>query len=404
MKKSSIAALTILILGIMTLGTVAQEIKWQPAPKTIDIGSAQELTGGTALTGHITKCAHDIAVERVNKEGGINGIPMRLLHEDCKGTNPGTLAVVNKAIYDQKVYAAFITVRSTINHAVHPLILQAKIPALYGGSAISVRELGNPWMFGVRTNDRNCAGIMAKFMVENLGHKKVASIYSDEAFGQGGNDETVKWLKELYGIEPLTVQRFARGTKDYTAQLLAIKETGATCIFSWSANSEDDGIILRQVKQLGLDVDFVGGNSYGSIDVTVKIAGQDAEGIYAIVDFSPEDQRPIVQWYIDEMKTRYNLPGGGGTPWSYDGTLILADAMRRAGIVKEIDGKKMIMPLEQAREAIRVALSQTKDFGPDQGATKVYTADKLNDLAHSMLVVRIKDGRHEIVDVVEVGI
>lgn len=404
MKKRWTIILTLFFLGIMIVGTSAQEIKWQPAPKTIDVGVIAELTGLTALMGEVERAACEIALDNVNKEGGINGIPMRILYEDCKGTNPGAVAAVNKAIYDQKVYAVFVTSRSTIAHALHPLISQAEIPTMYGGSAWSVRELQNPWMFGLRTNDSNVSKIMAKVIVERLGHKKIAGLYSDEAFGQGGTTETVKWLKELYGIEPVALQRHARGTKDYTAQLLTIKESGATCLFGWSANCEDIGIFLRQIKQLDLDVDVIGPNAFGNQDITLKIAGKDAEGIYVILDYSPQNPSPVVQNYVKAMEERFNLPGGGGTNWTYDGVLILADAMQRAGIVREIDGKKMIMPLEQARDAIRVALGQTKDFGPEQGSISTYTCDKFNDLAHSQVLAIIENGQHKILESVELEI
>ncbi|MDD4362657.1 MAG: ABC transporter substrate-binding protein [Atribacterota bacterium] len=386
-------ALAIMILSVFG---ASAEINWQPAPEFIKIGGSMEMTGPTALQGATEMAQWEVAVEKVNNEGGINGIPVQIVYEDNQGTNPGALSSVNILFYDHEVPACFITVRSTINHALNPLIAEAEVPSLYGGSAWSVRELGNPWMFGVRTNDRNVAKIMAQFIAEDLGHTKVAALYSDEAFGQGGNEETTKALAE-YGIEPLTVQRFQRNTLDYTAQLLAIQQSGAECIYSWSANNNDDGIILRQVKQLGLDVDFVGSASYASLDVTVRIAGEDAEGIYSVADVTPADPRPIIQEVDQILNDRYGYRFSAS--WMYDGMLVLADAMRRAGIIQEIDGKKMMMPLEDARIAIRDALKETKGF--KEGTSKTYTCDEINDLAHAMIVLQIENGGHKVIKMLD---
>ncbi|MDD4362959.1 MAG: ABC transporter substrate-binding protein [Atribacterota bacterium] len=391
LRNCSIVGLVLLFALLNTFGVFAQS-NWQPAPEFIDIGATLELTGPTALQGDQELKKWELAVEKINDNGGIDGIPVRMVYEDNQGTNPGSISAYNILAYDREVYAAFITTRSTIAHALNPLVAEAKIPTLYGGSAWSVRELGNPWMFGVRTNDRNVAKIMAQFIAEDLGHTKVAALYSDEAFGQGGNEETVAALAE-YDIKPLTVQRFQRNTLDYTAQLLSIQQTGAECIFSWSANTNDDGIILRQVKQLGLDVDFVGSTSYGSLDVTVKIAGDDAEGVYSIMDISSSDPSPVVQEIDQMLNERYNYRFGN--TFMYDDMMILADAMKRAGIIQEIDGKKMIMPLEEAREAIRTALKDTKNFS--EGTAKTYTCDEVNDLAHSMTIVQIENGAHKII-------
>jgi branched-chain amino acid transport system substrate-binding protein len=382
-----------LLITITGINSATAQIDWQPAPESIEIGGSIMASGPSALEGDVELRNWQIAVETINENGGINGIPAEIVYEDNQGTNPGAIAATNILVYDEEVMSCFITVKSTINHALNPLIAEAEVPGLFGGSAWSVRELGNPWMFGFRTNDRNVANIMAKFIVEDLEHTKVASIYSDEAFGAGGNEETIRALKE-YEIEPLTVQRFQRNTDDYTAQLLAIKESGAECIFSWSANPEDDGIILRQIKQLGLDVDLVGSASYGMLDVTAKIAGDDAEGIYSVIDISPSDPNPVIQRLDKQLNDRFGYRVGA-TTWMYDAMIILADAIERAGVIEEIDGQKMIMPVEDARIAIRDALKEVDNF--NEGTTKPYTCDEINDLSHSMTIVQIENGEHKVI-------
>lgn len=401
LKRGLVLVITVLLATTMVMGVSAGEDawEWQPAPKVIDIGDLHPLTGSLAMWGEIAWRGISIALDKVNSEGGINGVPLGVATEDTKGTNEGVLAAMHKLIYDRNVIFTFATDGSSNAHALNPLIKQAEVPAIFGGTAWSVRELHNPWMFGVRTNDKLNGGIMAKFMVEDLKQTKIAALYSDDAFGQGGYTETSKVLKERYGINLATAQKFSKGTKDYTAQLLSIKRSGATCIFSWCTNPEDCGIILRQVKQFGLNVAFVGGSAFGSLTITVKIAGADAEGIYAIVDYTPTNTGKWSKYLNDEMMKRFKAKADSDIQWNYDAVIVAAEALRRAGVVRDFNGQKQIMPVKQARQAIREALLTMHDFS--EGVTKVYDVDENQDLAHSMAIIRVKNGQHEFVKSVE---
>lgn len=398
-KKCYLSALVSVLVVSMCLlaGPANAETKLVSAPNTIDIGISIELTGPTAMSGELLRRGYALALEKINAEGGIGGVPVRLIYEDDKGTNPGIIAAVNKLAYERKVVAILGCARSTQVHAVHTLATEAKVPIIYGGTAWSIRELKNPWLFGIRTNDRERAAVLATYLVEGLGHKKIASLHSDEAYGQGGSQETAKVLASKYGIEPLIDQMFARGTKDYTPQLLKIKQTGATAVYVWSPNPEDDGIILRQIKQLGLKVDVIGG-AFGDPATTVPIAGKDAEGVYAVVDYCP-DSSPSARYLYDRSMKDYGMAPSFINQEAYDGLLVMVDAMKRAGVIQTVQGKRMMLPLPEARAAIADALRAVKNL--TEGVTRPYACDEYGDLSHSMTVARIKNGEHAPVETID---
>lgn len=401
LKRGLVLVITVLLATTMVMGVSAGEDawEWQPAPKVIEIGAINPFTGSSAMSGELMRRGMEVALNKINAEGGINGVPVKAAYEDTKGTQDGAVAAINKLLYENKVIATLCSDYSTLNHAVSQTILAAKCPAVFGGSAWSVRELKNPWMFGTRTNDKLNAGIVAKFMVEDLKHKKISALYSDEAFGVGGFQQISKVLKEKYGIEVLNPQKFAKSSKDYTAQLLAIKKTGATCIFSWSTNPSDNAVILRQMKELGVNVEVVGCPAYGSLSITLSLAADEAEGIYAILDYTPIAEGKWVKYFNEECLKRYGKPADSDQQWPYDSCLIIAEAMRKAGVVRDYNGKKQIMPVEQARQAIREAMVRIHNFS--EGTTKVYDIDANQDLAHSMVLVKVKSGAHEFVKFVE---
>ncbi len=398
-KKYSLLVITcVLIVSISILpASMSADANLNPAPKTIDIGVSIELTGPTAMAGELLRRGYELALEKVNEAGGIDGIPVRLVYEDDKGTNPGIVAAANKLVYEHKVLAILGCARSTQVHAIHPLIAEAKVPTIYAGTAWSLRELNNPWLFGIRANDRARAEAVATYLVEGLGHEKVASLHADEAYGQGGSEETAKFLASKYGIKPLIELMFTRGTKDFTPQLLRIKESGATGVYVWCPNPEDEAILLRQKNQLGLTVDMIGG-AFADVATLVPIAGKDADGVYSVGDYIPE-MSTTAQYLDDRSMQDYGIPASFVHQEAYDGLIVLVDAIKRAEIIKTIDGNKMMMPLSEARTAIAEALRQTRNL--TDGVTKEYSCDEYGDLAHTLVVVRIENGRHVLIDAVD---
>lgn len=323
------------------------------------IAAVNHLTGATALSGELRKNGYELGKEEVNAAGGIDGLPIQIIYEDDQGTNPGAVAATQKVLAEYEAIALMID-RSSMVNAVHPIIEEAKIPTFFGATAASISDLGNPWFFRMRVNDAGNAEIMAKFIVENLGKTKIASLYAADTFGEGGNTETKKALKELFNIEPVVEQKYTSGTKDFTAQLLAIKSAGADIIYAWGTNSEDNAIILRQFKQLGLDqtMDYIGSAAYASA-VTIELAGDNVNGVYSVYDFSPQDTRPELQaWYTGYQKA-YNLEPDFWCLSTYDGIKLIADATKRAGIVKKV-GDDFYMPeTEKARELLAQAVRET---------------------------------------------
>lgn len=365
------------------------------------IGAVNHMTGPVALSGERRQHGYELAAREVNAAGGINGLPIRIIYEDDQGTNPGAVAATNRILSQHPIVALMIC-RSPMVNAVHPIILNEGVPTFFGATAWSISELRNPWFFRMRVNDRGNAQIMARFLVENLGRTRIASLSAADAFGEGGCIETQAALRERFNMTPVSIQRYTGGTRDFTAQLLAIRAANADAIYAWGTNSEDNAIILRQFRQLGLyqTMDFVGSAAYAT-QITIDLAGETANDIYSINDFAFEDTRPELQHWINTYRATF-----GDEPdfWSlntYDMVKLIADAARRANIVRREGDRFYLMPLPQARAALAEALRNTRGF---RGAAGDYTADRWQNMIHSSTIVRIADERLQFVEVVSLDI
>ncbi|MGI6038284.1 MAG: ABC transporter substrate-binding protein [Limnochordia bacterium] len=392
MKRWAITALLVATLVLGIFGVVSAE-KWVPID-SFKIGNILHMTGDMALTGEKQRQGLDLALSQINAAGGINGVPLEVIYEDDLGTNPGAINALNKLLYDHEVVVTFATVRSTMIHALLPIIEEEGIPAIYGGSAWSLSEVPNSWGFRVRCEDRSVGAAMAKYIVEELGHTKIAALHDSDAFGSGGHQETARALKEFYGIEPVTVQRYASGTKDYTAQWMAIRDSGATAVYAWGTRASDDGIILRQRKEFGLDhIEFIGSNSYGTV-TTRDIAGDTAHGIYCLPDFTLETTDPVCRQYIEDFEAMYGELPDTDTTWTHAGMIILKDALERADVLKVENGQAYMRPLEETRQRVRDALRETKGVPTILGEANT---DVYHNMIHSIQVIQITpDGEDHI--------
>jgi branched-chain amino acid transport system substrate-binding protein len=396
MKRWVRLLLTLLCLAGGMAVCPAFAAEWTPVDSFL-IGVVNHMTGPLALTGELRKRGHELAAEEVNSSGGVAGLPIKLVYEDDQGTNPGAVAGTRKLLAQQPV-VAFIIERSTMVNAVHPIIQQEKVPTLFGATAWSISsELKNPWFFRMRLDDRATAAIMAKFLVEDLKRTKVAALYAADVFGEGGNKETAAYLKEKYNLTPVNSQKYTSGTKDYTAQLLAIKSSGADAIYAWGTNSEDNAIILRQFKQLGLNMDFIGSAAYASA-ISLDLAGDNANGIYSVYDFAFEDTRSQLQAWIKAYRAKYKEDPDFWNLYTYDIVKLVADAAKRAGIVRKEGGHFVQMPLPEARAALAKALRETKGFAGAQGD---YSADEYQNMIHNLAVVKIDNRKAKMVKVIK---
>ena len=97
------------------------------------------------------------------------------------------------------------------------------------------------------------------YSLKELKVKKPAMIYTSNAYGVGGMETVTAALKKA-GVEPATTVRYNQGDQDFSAQLLRIRQAGADSLYVWSFAAEA-GIIVRQAKELGLDVPMMGGGA-----------------------------------------------------------------------------------------------------------------------------------------------
>jgi branched-chain amino acid transport system substrate-binding protein len=253
-----------------------------------------------------------------------------------------------------------------------PDVLKLGKPVMIGGTDPNLTHMGNQWLFRCRPNDSYSGSVIAEFGVNTLGKKKWAVLHSTDAFGTAGGKALTESLTKL-GSTPILDQGYANQSQDFTPVVLAIKQSGADILGSYFTFENDLGIFGRQLRQLGVNIPWVGSPSITNI-TALKLAGPALYGTYGVADYaedSSEASKAFGKLYRDAVK----VAPDNQSSWTFDAINVLSGAIKTANSTDP--GK------------IREAILATRKFA---GAEGEYNFDKNGDGLHGYNVVKNEKG------------
>jgi branched-chain amino acid transport system substrate-binding protein len=339
---------------------------------TIKIGMCAPVTGPAAESGRYAIQGAKIALEAVNKASGILGKQAELVIEDDQTTNPGIVLAFSKLAAQPDIVAFLGSIRSTQVHAMAPDVLKLGKPVMIGGTDPNLTHMGNSWLFRFRPNDSYSGRVIAEYGVNTLGKKKWAILHSTDAFGTAGGKALSAALDKL-GCPAVLDQGYANQSQDFTPVVLAIKQSGADVLGSYFTFENDIGIFARQLRQLGVNIPWVGSPSITNI-TALKLAGPALYNTYGVADYA-EDSSDASKAFGKAYRDVIKVAPDNQSSWTYDAVTVLSAAINKAGSTDP--GK------------IREAILATKKF---PGAEGEYNFDQNGDGLHGYNVVKNDKG------------
>ena len=339
---------------------------------TMKIGMVLTVTGAAADNGKYALAGAKIALDRVNKAGGVLGKQVELVTEDDQTTNPGAVLAFSKLAAQPDIVAFLGPIRSTQNHAIAPDILKTGKPVCFGGTDPALTKMGNPWLVRFRPNDSYSARVIASYGLETLGKKNWAIVHTTDAFGTSGFKALSASLDKL-GAKVALDQGYPNQSQDFTPVVLAIKSSGADIIGSYTAFDNDVAIFARQLQQVGATLPWVGSAGIASAGA-VKLAGPALWGTYGAADYAV-DSSPKAKEFAKLYSAVSNAPPDVFSSWTYDAIGVLSAAINKAGSTDP--------------DKIRAAMLATKGY---KGAEGEYNFDEFGDGLHGYNIVRNEKG------------
>src|SRR5215468_6427160 len=234
------------------------------ANEPIKIGYLPALTGPSSSTGIGINRGSQLAVDEINKAGGINGRPIELIVRDTQ-SDP-TKAVNAVAELTQRAKASIIwgPLNSGEALAATPLIARDKVPMLHPcwvDELIDVKKY--PMAFRIAPTNTQVGGGANYYVVDVLKLKKVAVISDTTGYGTASVNTYVPMLKAK-GAEVVYTNHVDAANPDLKPELLRMQSAGAQAIMPWSVNAGFLSRILNTRGAMGWDVPVVGQTTLGS--------------------------------------------------------------------------------------------------------------------------------------------
>src|SRR5271167_2489765 len=311
---------------------------------TIKIGMCAPVTGPAAESGRYAQTGAKLAVDTVNKAGGVLGKQLELIVEDDQTTNPGIVLAFSKLASQTDIVAFLGSIRSTQVHAMAPDVLKVGKPVMIGGTDPALTHMGNPWLFRFRPNDSYSGRVIADYGVNTLGKKKWAIVHSTDAFGTAGGKALADALVKL-GTPAVLDQGYANQSQDFTPVVLAVKQAGADVLGTYFTFENDLGIFARQLRQLGVNIPWVGSPSVIAVSST-KLAGPALYGTYGVADYA-EDSSDASKSFGKAYRDAYKFAPDNQSAWPYDAVTILSAAINKAGSTDPAKIRETILALKK---------------------------------------------------------
>jgi len=254
-----------LVLGLAVAGPAR-------AADPIRIGMIAPLTGSWASEGQEMKRNGELLVAELNSKGGLLGRKVELVVED-DGGDPRTASLAAQRLTSRGIVAVIGTYGSAVTEATQTIFDEEGILQIANGSTnVRLTEKGLPYFFRTCPRDDE-QGRVAAALIQKSGAKRVALVHDSSAYSKGLADEIHAILKAK-GIAPVSFEALTPKEQDYSAVLTKLRAAGPDIVF-FTGYYPEAGLLLKQKKQMGWNVPFVGGDAINNPDL-VKLAGKEA--------------------------------------------------------------------------------------------------------------------------------
>ncbi len=380
----------ITVVSLLCCGVVSAQDK-----EPIKIGAFFSLSGPAANIGAPTKLVTQMVVEKINKEGGINGRPLELVLGDTESEPTKAIMVAKKFINVDKVAAIIGPDRTDLGMAVKKIVVEAGVPTIMtvgGDPVIMGGALGSfKWIFKSPQRSSTAVEKLYSYLQkENL--TKVALLTASDGFGKDGK----AWLDKLaknHGITIVADESFNPKDTDMTAQLTKINAAKPDAVVVWTIGPAG-AIIAKNTKQLNMSaplfqchgqpgpkyVELAGAGAEGSMMPSTKLMAWEQ-----LPDSDPQKKviQDFVNLYDNVYKYNRDYPINTHSGYAWDAIYIVADALKKVG---------------SDPAALRAEIEKTKNHIGVSGIYNMTPEDHNGLHPDSMIIVKVQDGKWKLVE------
>jgi branched-chain amino acid transport system substrate-binding protein len=274
--------------------------------------------------GVMTRRGIDLAVDEINRSGGINGADLKILARDDEANGSRAAAIAQEFVSTPEVLAV-------IGHVNSGAMLAAS--RIYDGQLSAVATTASSpdlsgvskWTFRVISSDSLNGVILARFASRIGGTssalKQASILYENDSYGRGLADAFRRAFRgTIVSFDPISENLNAEPYISY----FKMRQPGIVFV----AGRENSALrILREAKRQGLEAVFIGGDGWqGVVSDTAT-----SNGAFVGTSFNAEDPSPEVQKFVTAFNSKYHIKPDAFAALAYDATHLIAKAIAKNG-------------------------------------------------------------------------
>jgi len=351
--------------------------------ETVKVGVILPLTGGQAAFGEIEKNSFEMAVEKVNAAGGINGKKLELLFEDDTGKPEVARSAAEKLISKDKVVMLGGGYGSSETFAIAGVAQQNEMPFLVNtGSADKITEQGWDYVFRLNPPVSAYPEALESFLTAVVKPQSCAILYEDSAFGTSGS-KNFSANAERLGMKVALMEGYSKGGVDFKPLLVKVKQANPDLVYMISYVMDASLLMSQSMELRVMPKLFVGGAAGFTLPEFAKNAGKAADMVFSATLWYQTLPYAGATEYYDEYVKRYNKPTEYHGAEAYAACQVIADTLKRAKSF--------------SRQDVKAALAET-DMETVFGPVKFTSYDKkINQNKLPTYLVQWIDGNLELV-------
>lgn len=297
------------------------------AADTIKIALAGPVTGPVAQYGDMQFIGAKMAIEQINKAGGVNGSQLEGVVFDDACDPKQAVAVANRIVNQEIQFVVGHLCSSSTQPASDIYEDEGILMVTAASTSPEITTRGYELVFRTIGLDSLQGPTAGKYIAEQVKPKKVAVIHDKQQYGEGIATAVRDVLKEA-GIDVPVFEGVTAGDKDFSALIAKLRQEGVDFVY-YGGYHPELGLILRQSAEQGLKVDFMGPEGVGNSDISA-IAGEASEGLLVTLP-KAFDEDPRNAELVEAFKAKNEDPTGPFVFPAYAAVQIIADGIKLAG-------------------------------------------------------------------------
>ena len=303
---------------------------------------------GTAVAelGIAARHGFDLAIEDINKAGGVLGRKLVGVIRDDTGAPPKSIQNMTELLDSEKVVAVVGPANSGNALAWLHLPQQRKIPVIVPvATATDITRRyaveSQNFIYRISMVDREQVALLLAYAVKATKNQKIAFIADSTGFGQQGVKDLTDVLA-MHGQKPVAVEKFGPKDTDMTSQLAKIRDAGADTVVVYGL-ADANAQLLRSMEKINYFPITLG--TWGNMSTPLlNIAGKKLSEHIIFATSTAEDSNPRAVALAARVRERYpQMPTFVAAAQAYDSMMLLAAAIKQAGTT---DGAKVAATLD----------------------------------------------------------